>query len=246
MIDRFSEDIDLVIVRRYGESGNKLKSNLKMVSKTVGDVLPEVEMAEITNKKSMIRKTAHTCNKEFVGNYGQVRDIIVLEFSLLGNHKPYLNSFIGEMMIDNRQKDISEANGLLPFEANVLEPIRTMCEKIMSLVHFSYSENPMDDLKRKIRHTYDLHKLLSQKIFLDFFNSPEFDTMLLKIANDDVLGFKSNNNCLANHPSQELIFKDLENVWGQLAPIYNGEYKHLVYGTLTKDSSVLETLRMIH
>lgn len=68
-----------------------------MVSKTVGGVLSEVEIAEITNKKGMIRKTAHTYNKEFVGNYGQVRDIIVLESSWLGNHEPYtkrtLNSF---------------------------------------------------------------------------------------------------------------------------------------------------------
>lgn len=144
MIDRFSEDIDLALVRRSGESDNKLKTKLKIVSRTVGIVLPEVEIAEITNKKGMIRKTAHTYNKEFVGNYGQVRDIIVLESSWLGNHEPYtkrvLNSFIGEMMINNGQKGIAQANGLLPFEANVLEPTRTMCEKIMSLVRFSYDE----------------------------------------------------------------------------------------------------------
>lgn len=61
MIDRFSEDIDLVVVRRHGESENKLKSKLKIVSNTVSTVLPEVEIVEITNKKGMIRKTQVGC-----------------------------------------------------------------------------------------------------------------------------------------------------------------------------------------
>lgn len=43
-------------------------------------------------------------------------------------------------MINNGQKCIAQVNGLLLFEVNVIEPIRTMGEKIMSLVHFSYGE----------------------------------------------------------------------------------------------------------
>jgi hypothetical protein len=56
----------------------------------------------------------------------------------------------------------------------------------MSLVRFSYTEAPIDDLKSKIRHTYDLHQLLLQKEFEYFFNSPAFEEMLIKVAGDDV------------------------------------------------------------
>lgn len=51
----------------------------------------------------------------------------------------------------------------------------------MSLVRFAYGENPIDDLKKKIRYTYDLHQLLKQELFLAFFHSTNFYEMLLKV-----------------------------------------------------------------
>ena len=249
MIDRFSEDIDLVVLRRDGETDNKLKTKIKAIGKVVSEVLPEVEIATITHKMGMNRKTAHTYNKEFDGNYGQVRDVIILESTWLGYYEPYtnrmLNSFIGEMMMNNGQTNIAEANGLMPFEVRVLEPIRTLCEKIMSLVRFSYGENPMEDLKNKIRHTYDLHQLLQQKEFSDFFNSPAFDEMLVRVATDDVTSFRNNNKWLVNHPNEALLFKELDTIWEELKDTYSGDFKNLVYGDLPNDESILETLKRI-
>ena len=149
------------------------------------------------------------------------------------------------MMLDNNQSDIAKENGLLPFDLLALEPVRTICEKIMSLVRFSYGENPMDDLKKKIRHTYDLHQLLKQDEFLQFFQSTDFDSMLLKVANDDIVSFRNNNSWLNYHPKEALIFKDLENVWSALKPIYDGDFRNLVYGALPNSEVVLETLKMI-
>lgn len=249
MIERFSEDIDLVVLRREGETDSKLKSKLKAVSTVIEAVLPEVPIEGVTHKMGMNRKTAHSYNKAFNGDYGQVRDVIILESTWLGYYEPYTTksivSFVGKMMIDNKQSDIAKENGLLPFDLLALEPIRTICEKIMSLVRFSYGENPIDDLKKKIRHTYDLHQLLKQDEFLKFFQSTDFDEMLLKVANDDVASFRNNNKWLNYHPSEALIFKDLENVWNELETIYNGDFKNLVYGELPKEEAILETLKMI-
>ena len=249
MIERFSEDIDLVVLRREGETDSKLKSKLKAISTVVETVLPEVTIEGITHKMGMNRKTAHSYNKEFKGDYGQVRDVIILESTWLGYYEPYITksivSFVGQMMMNNKQSDIAKENGLLPFDLLALEPIRTICEKIMSLVRFSYGENPMDDLKKKIRHSYDLHQLLKQDVFSKFFHSTAFDEMLLKVANDDVASFRNNNKWLNYHPSEALIFKDLENVWNELKTIYNGDFKNLVYGELPKEEAVLETLKMI-
>jgi hypothetical protein len=249
MIERFSEDIDLVVLRREGETDSKLKSKLKAISTVVETVLPEVTIEGITHKMGMNRKTAHSYNKEFKGEYGQVRDVIILESSWLGYYEPYTTksivSFVGQMMLDNKQSDIAIENGLLPFNLLALEPIRTICEKIMSLVRFSYGENPIHDLKKKIRHSYDLHQLLKQDVFSKFFHSTAFDKMLLKVANDDVASFKNNNKWLIHHPNEALIFKDLENVWSELKTIYNGDFKNLVYGELPKEKAILETLEMI-
>lgn len=249
IINRFSEDIDLVVIRREGESDNKLKTKLKALSQTIEDVLPEVQIENVTRKMGMNRKTAHSYSKSFEGNYGQVRDVIILEATWLGYYEPYtskmISSFIGEVLLENGQTAIAESNGLLPFEVQVLKPIRTLCEKIMSLVRFSYGENPIDDLKKKIRHAYDIHQLLKQKEFFDFFNSPDFEDMLLKVAQDDVVSFKNNNTWLNYHPVEALIFKDLANVWGELVNVYNGEFKNLVYGDFPNSIAVFNTLNTI-
>lgn len=249
LIDRFSEDIDLVVLRREGETGNQLKSKLKRISQEVETVLPEISIEGITHKMGMNRKTAHAYNKEFKGNYGQVRDAIILESTWLGYYEPFTTkniiSFVGQMMLENKQSDIAEENGLLPFELVVLEPTRTICEKIMSLVRFSYSEHPIDDLKKKIRHIYDLHQLLKQDEFLGFFHSKAFDEMQIKVANDDVVSFKNNNQWLIHHPNEALIFKNLEKVWNTISTTYSNDFKDLVYGDLPNQEDVLTTLKMI-
>ena len=249
LIDRFSEDIDLVVLRREGETNSKLKSKLKRISQEIETVLPEITIEGITHKMGMNRKTAHAYNKEFKGNYGQVRDAIILESTWLGYYEPFTTkniiSFVGQMMLDNKQSNIAEENGLLPFELQALKPIRTICEKIMSLVRFSYSQYAIEDLKKKIRHIYDLHQLLKQDEFLEFFYSKAFDEMLIKVANDDVVSFKNNNQWLIHHPNEALVFKDLEKVWNTISTTYSNDFKDLVYGDLPNQDDVLNTLKMI-
>ena len=249
MIERFSEDIDLVVLRNEGEANNQLSNKIKKISKVVASVLPEVAIEGLTQKMGMNRKTAHTYAKQFEGNYGQVRDVIVVEATWLGDSEPYtrksIASFVGRMMLNNGQADIAEANGLLPFELWVLEPTRTICEKIMSLVRFSYGENAIEDLKKKVRHTYDLHQLLRQKEFSDFFDSMEFEVMLLKVANDDVASYKNSNKWLIHHPNEALLFKDLENTWKLIRVVYNSNFKNLVYGVLPDEVVVYATLDRI-
>ncbi|GAB3732288.1 nucleotidyl transferase AbiEii/AbiGii toxin family protein [Spirosoma lituiforme] len=246
MIDRLSEDIDLVVLRRDGETNNRLSTKIKMIGEVVNAVLPEVQVEGLTRKMGMNRKTAHNYSKEFTGAYGQVRDVIVVEATWLGYFEPYttrmLNSFVGNMMVTNGQESIARDYGLLPFEVRVLEPIRTLCEKIMSLVRFSYGKDPTEDLKKKIRHTYDLHQLLQQDEYDAFFQSPAFDEMLLKVANDDVVSFKNNNQWLVHHPKDALVFRDTENVWNGLKGVYNGEFRNLVYGDFPDNEAILRTL----
>lgn len=249
LTERFSEDIDLVVIRREGESNNQLTNKLKKISNVVSGVLPEVQIKEVTRKKGMNRKTAHTYTKEFDGDYGQIRDVIIVEASWLGYFEPHttknVSSFIYEMMQNNKQQNLAKENGLLPFEVLVLEPKRTLCEKIMSLVRFSYTENAMEDLKKKVRHTYDLYQLLKEKELLDFFQSKEFDEMLIKVANDDVVSYKSNNQWLKHHPNKSKLFAELETVWKELQGTYNSDFKNLVFGVFPNDEKIYKSLVLI-
>ena len=166
IIERFSEDIDLVVLRRENESANQLKNKLKKVTQVVSENLEEIEVNGITNKLGMIRKIAYNYKKEFKGTFVQVRDVIIVEATWLGRYEPFhrqeISSYIYEMMLDSEQLELAKEFGMLPFEVQVLHVNRTICEKIMSLVRFSYGENPLDNLKNKIRHTYDIHQLLKE------------------------------------------------------------------------------------
>lgn len=249
LIDRFSEDIDLVVIRRDGETNNQLTNKIKKISKVVSDVIPEVQVEGVTHKMGMNRKTAHSYTKVFEGNYGQVRDVIIVEATWLGYHEPYLNknvsSYIYEMMVQTGQEQLADEYGLLPFDLMVLDAKRTLCEKIMSLVRFSNSENPIEDLNNKIRHCYDINRLLQDKDIRSFFYSKEFDSLLLKVAQDDIESYKSGNEWLNYHPNQAIIFSQPDETWGQMKNTYQGIFKDLVYGELPDENKILSSLKMV-
>jgi len=249
LIDRFSEDIDLVVLRKDGETNNQLKTKIKKISKCVANVIPEIEVEGITHKMGMIRKTAHRYEKNFDGNFGQVRDNIIVESTWLGNFEPYttgtVSSYIYEMMLQNNQLNVINEYDMNPFDVLILSTERTLCEKIMSLVRFSQTEDPITDLSNKIRHTYDIHMMLKDTELNSFFNSTEFDSMLLKVANDDVLSFKNNNKWLSNHPITTILFSDTENTWNQIKGTYEASFKELVFGEFPKEYEIMNTLTAV-
>ena len=246
IIERFSEDIDLVVLRNEGETDNQLSTKIKKIGKCIENVLPEISIDGITHKMGMNRKTAHSYEKFYDGDFGQVRDIIILEATWLGSFEPYtsanIQSYITEMMKSQNQISLIEEYKLDSFPVRVLTKDRTLCEKIMSLVRFSCTENPIFDLNNKIRHIYDIHKLLQDEETNQFFNSEKFEKLLLKVANDDVKSFKNNNDWLSNHPVEAILFSDITDTWAKLRQTYNSNFKALILGDLPNENDVLTTL----
>lgn len=248
LIERFSEDIDLVVFKE-GESANQLRNKIKAISTLVETVIPEIEREGITNKRGMIRKTAHNYPKLFQGSFGQVRSDIIVEASWLGHFEPFssieISSYIYEMMKDLNQFELVEEYNLKPFEVLTLDIKRTLCEKIMSLVRFSYSENPIADLNAKIRHTYDIYQLLKDEKIIDFFKSSNFDEMLLNVAEYDIISFKNNNEYLKFHPKEAKLFKEPKETWVKMVSTYNGTFKSLVYGEFPNEKEIQTTIEKV-
>jgi len=150
-----------------------------------------------------------------------------------------------DMMVAKGQDAFAEEYGLVPFGVSILAPTRTLCEKIMGLVRFSHTPEPVSDLRNKIRHIYDLHQLLQQQDMAIFFESAEFDQMLHMVARDDEVSFRNNKGWLYHHPAHALVFADLERIWPQLRATYNGRFKSLVYGDLSDEQLILGSLAKI-
>tara|TARA_R110000744_G_scaffold316945_2_gene423622 strand:+ start:9551 stop:10528 length:978 start_codon:yes stop_codon:yes gene_type:complete len=249
IIERFSEDIDLVLLRNGDETGGQLKTKLRKITKALTAPFVEEEIEGITNKMGMIRKIAYTYPKVFKGDFGQVREYIIVEASWLGHFEPYstqqISSYIYEMMINANQEELAKTHHMLPFDVNVLDVRRTFCEKIMSMVRFSHTKSPIVDLNNKIRHLYDIHMLLQMDEIKEFFTSAAFEDMLVLVAKDDIVSFKTNNEWLEVHPKDAMIFSDSKNVWKQLTNTYNTGFKNLVYGELPKEEDILRTIQEV-
>ncbi len=249
LIERFSEDIDVVVLRNGGESNTQLDKIVKKIGLSIEGVLPAVHREGITNTKGKIRKTAHTYEKIYDGDFGQIRREIILEAMWLGNFEPYtttnIQSYISEMMLHTNQNQMIIDYGLQPFEIKVLAVERTLCEKIISLVRFSFSDDPIENLNDKVRHIYDIHKLLGNETIRNFFNLTAFDEMLLKVANDDIVALKTDIAWLSNHPATAILFSDTVNTWNQIKETYNSKFKEFVFGELPSETAILSTLQKI-
>ncbi|OXE98092.1 nucleotidyltransferase AbiEii toxin of type IV toxin-antitoxin system [Flavobacterium araucananum] len=248
IIERFSEDIDLVVVKQDSDTGNDLKRKLKEITTIVDEsILKEVLGDSNTSKGGSLRKIVYSYPKiGMSGDYGQVREHITVEVSHLGNFKPNETRSICTLIADYIKtipnSELIAQFGLEDFEVKTLAVERTFCEKIISLVRFSYTENPLEDLSKKVRHTYDLHQLLQLKEIQDFAASQEFDSMLLQVGMDDDKAIPNDKNWLYEHPKDALIFSKTSIVWNQVKKVYSTSFKELVTGNLPDENKVLETL----
>lgn len=78
-----------------------------------------------------------------------------------------------------------------------------------------------------------------------FFSSIEFDKMLLKVGNDDMIGYKNNNQWIPEHPSTALIFAKANETWRQLSTEYHSNFKDLVTGELPSEAGMINTLLLV-
>ncbi|MDP2692908.1 MAG: nucleotidyl transferase AbiEii/AbiGii toxin family protein [bacterium] len=250
IIERFSEDIDMVVIKEDEETDSSLKRKLKKVTSALEAVMTVIPNHPLENKRGKIRKLVYGYDKVGVkGTYGQVRDQIVLEVSSLGNSHPSekvsVHSMITEFIATTNNPDLIKEYQLEPFKVTVISIERTFCEKIISLVRFSYAENPLEDLANKVRHTYDLHQLLQEDKISSFLKSNDFETMLLQVGKDDDKAIPNDKEWLSNHPSQSLFFSETGKVWETVNKTYSGSFKELLTGELPDEKDVLESLLRI-
>jgi len=251
IIKRFSEDIDLVVIKNDVDTGSELRRRLKDITTIIDrSILDKVADHPNTNKKGSIRKIVYSFPKVGLGGkYGEVKDDITLEVSHLGNFEPNVTKPIRTLIADyiNSTQNIELITqfGLGDFEVKALAVERTFCEKIISLVRFSYTESPITDLSNKVRHIYDLTLLLRLDSIKDFVNSDSFGIMLLQVAKDDDKAIPNDKEWLYNHPKEALIFSDTLMVWNVLKKVYTGtKFSELLIGNEKPphENDIFETL----
>jgi predicted nucleotidyltransferase component of viral defense system len=246
-INRFSEDIDLAILKTEGMSGNQITNKIKEAEKTVSVGL-EYFQHPLEEKKGRNRRTFYHYTKAVKDqNFGQVKDHIQLEINAFTQPVPYekkaIQSYIGQFLARNGFDKIIKQYGLESFEVNVLTRERTAFEKLLSLVRLSYEGS--EKVRGKIRHFYDIHQLLNQTDLKGKILAAENFKILEWVMKDDAANGIFSGNWLEKPLSESPLFKDLDLFWKEMESTYTSELGELVWGELPRSALVVDSFKDI-
>jgi hypothetical protein len=87
--------------------------------------------------------------------------------------------------------------------------------------------------------------MMNDESIKSFFESSEFDKMLVKVGKDDLISYKNDNVWLKDHPCTALIFKESEKTWNRIKSTYRTIFKELVIGKLPNEVDLIDTLQKI-
>jgi predicted nucleotidyltransferase component of viral defense system len=247
-INRFSEDIDLAILKTDDMSGNQITNKIKATEKTVSVGL-EYFQHPLEEKKGRNRRTFYHYAKAIKDeNFAQVKDHIQLEINAFTQPVPFekkaIQSYIGQFLATKGFDAIIKQYGLESFEVNVLTRERTVFEKLLSLVRLSY-EGP-EKVRGKIRHFYDIHQLLNQTDLKGKILIEENFKILEWVMQDDAANGIFAGDWLQKPLSESPLFKDFDSFWKEIESTYTSELGQLVWGELPKPALVVDSLQEIN
>lgn len=231
MIERFSEDIDLAVISTDMTS-NQTKKLIKRIEKNIVDANFEEIVDHIqVSKGSEFRKTVYDYTKLESGNFGHANSHIIVELNSFAQPHPYqlqeISSYVYDFLLAKANDIITEYE-LEPFSVNILDYRRTFCEKLSAVARASHeSDKDFDELKKKIRHLYDLYYLMQEKEIIQFLNSDDFVTMIQSVRVDDGRQFHSEWAMVPLYTTA--IFSDTTMVLAKIEEYYSGNFADLIY-----------------
>ena len=250
IIRRFSSDVDLAIIGE-GLSNNQQKKLVLHLGKDTTIDLEETERFGKAIKNSRFRKTYHSYPSvieatnsmfDFLGNH------VIVEINTYGNPYPFVKQtvkpFITEMMEKRHLYDLIKQLDMVPFELNVLDKRRTMCEKIVSLLRFSFEEDPVAGLTSKVRHFYDLHFLMKDSECHEYLKSL-FPDELRDLIDHDKAEFDRPPLWRMSDVSQSPLLTSFSEMWRRISPIYQSEVGALSFGELPKPEEVAHSMESL-
>ncbi|ALO14739.1 hypothetical protein L21SP5_01075 [Salinivirga cyanobacteriivorans] len=247
LINRFSTDVDLAVIQNPEFSGNRIKSEIRKIEKTVAGGLKELEIARLTSKGSRFRKSAYVYP---VDDKLKDENFVIVETNYFANPYPYeereIESFIATFLRETgNEKAINDFN-LQPFRINVLDRFQTLIEKLVSLIRFSFQEDSLEGVRSKIRHFYDLYYLLETKEGKEFITSANFRERFNNLLLHDQQSFDEPKGWGQYKLNESILVSDFERVWEKLKEAYIKELSIYAYAEIPDEKLIAESfLRLI-
>ena len=233
-IKRFSEDVDLA----YVDSDKKrCQTVFSKIDKSIMLAPLKYMKGHLGEKKgpAKFRKTYHQYPKTIEqDNYGHATDLIILEINSYTNPKALelrrINSYIAEFLKDSGQEEDVQNYELHSFNMNVLNKEKTLVEKLCGLAKYTNREDEkdFDFLKDKIRHLYDVSKLLDDPEVRFFLAGENFEKEVKISRDEDRVNFKG-EIWTERKFSDAKIYTETDRVLEKIESHYINSFSDLLY-----------------
>jgi len=235
LVNRFSEDIDLVLLSKAELSGGQIKKLLSNIEEAI--ICNPLETAKDfrPSKGSKIRKTGYTYPKMLDSyHFGHVNESLILELNAFANPSPVvtlpIESYIGRSLRLQKRHDVIAEYELEPFDMKILDVSRTFTEKVLSLARISINDDEQfSNLQQKIRHFYDIHQILVSGTIKDFLNSAEFKDTVDLVIKDDLTNPEFRDDWKGGLLHEVRLFKDTDMIFDSLTTIFHGPFADMLY-----------------
>jgi predicted nucleotidyltransferase component of viral defense system len=255
IIHRFSEDVDLAIIAN-DKNDNQIKKLISAIEKDIVKTqFKEVNKTNITSKHGRFRKTVWEYERASSGDFGHANPELLLEINSFTVPSPFHAAKIQTYIADyfDLKEFISEKKnyGLDPFEVNVLDIRRTFAEKVAAIIRASQQDQEShSDLKRKIRHLYDLAMLVRNKKISEFLENGDFKKFFEAVKKDDQKVSKEQNEYANIEVDKLAIFHSTNEVIAEITSTYKNEFATLVYNlhqmpSLEEVKKTIETIKRL-
>lgn len=249
IISRFSEDIDIAMINE-NLSGNALKTKIRNIEKEITIGLTEIVEQGITSKGSMFRKSIFEYPTALSSRIDdKVPNRIIVEINSFANPYPYtkqhITSFITEFLVATNRIETIERYGLQAFSLNVLDKRRTMVEKLVSLMRFSFSENPTQAISTKIRHFYDLYYLAQDVECAAYIELSSFKTDFFELLAHDKEAFDDPKGWQTKDIAESPLVMGFPILWDSLRTTYQNELSQLTFVPMPEEKEVAQSFEKI-
>lgn len=242
LIQRFSEDIDLLV--RDEEAGRETKGELTRYMRSIAAAVGDVDGLTLTTggrSETGISRTAEYEYQAVSTARAGLDATVILEMGIRGGPYPTtvrpLESLLGSALAEQGILD----EGVEPFDMVVLNPERTLVEKLFAIDSSCqrWAEGDSSALRRQSRHLLDIAALLAQPSVAEFVGTAEYVELVTDVDRvghkyfpethraPENLRFSSSSALDANAPVLDALRDDYE----------RGRY--LFYGTVPQLDDVI-------
>jgi predicted nucleotidyltransferase component of viral defense system len=241
LIERFSEDVDIAIINDKGKTGNKIKTIIRTIEKEITPDLTELQMDGVTSKGSRFRKSVF----EYVStDKSNKNNKLIVEINSFANPFPYqrltIKSFVFDFLMQTGNEKYIKKYDLQSFEVNVLSKEQTLLEKTVSLIRFSFEENAVESISKKIRHFYDLYFLMNNPECAGFLASDSFKKQFDAILQHDKEMFEEPTDWQTKSITESPLLNNFSTIWEQIKAKYQTELSALAYRAIPNEESVVK------